>query len=51
MGGIALGKGVTSSGLLDVMDDVIRGVVEPLRPFEIVMTLSLIILVREHRLV
>ena len=45
-----MGKGVMSSGLLDVMDDVIRSVVTPLKPYEIVMTLSFIILVRKHRL-
>ncbi|KAJ3520396.1 hypothetical protein NM688_g9168 [Phlebia brevispora] len=45
MGGIALGKGVTSSGLLDVMDDVIRHTVEGLSPYTIVLTLSCIVLV------
>jgi phosphate transporter len=45
MGGIALGKGVTSSGLLDVMDEVIRGMVQGLSTYTVVLVLSVIVLV------
>lgn len=45
MGGIALGKGVTSSGLLDVMDEAIHHMVEGLSSYTVVLTLSCIILV------
>ena len=45
MGGIALGKGVTSSGLLDVMDDGIREMISGLSLYTVVMVLSLIVLV------
>ncbi|KAI0077806.1 Sodium/sulfate symporter [Panus rudis PR-1116 ss-1] len=45
MGGIALGKGVTSSGLLDVMDDMIRDTIEGLSMYTVVMVLSVIVLV------
>lgn len=45
MGGIALGKGVTSSGLLEVMGDVIGEVVDGLSPYAVVLTLSCIVLV------
>lgn len=47
MGGIALGKGVTSSGLLEVMDDVIRHIVDGLSPYAIVLTLSVVVLVSQ----
>lgn len=47
MGGIALGKGVTSSGLLDKMDTVIRDLVEGLSPYSIVLVLSMVVLVRD----
>lgn len=45
MGGIALGKGVTSSGLLDVMDDGIRDMISGLSLYTVVMVISLIVLV------
>lgn len=45
MGGIALGKAVTSSGLLQVMDDVIRKVIGDLDIFGVVVILSVIVLV------
>jgi len=45
MGGIALGKGVTRSGLLDVMDEVIRRMISDMSLYAVVMVLSFIILV------
>ncbi|EMD33375.1 hypothetical protein CERSUDRAFT_117988 [Gelatoporia subvermispora B] len=45
MGGIALGKGVTSSGLLVVLGDGIREIIAPLSPYSVVLVLSLIVLV------
>jgi len=45
MGGIALGKGVTSSGLLDKMDFLIRGLVEGRSEFGVVVVLTIVILV------
>ena len=45
MGGIALGKGVTSSGLLEVMDDIIRDIVDGLSEYTVVIVLSGIVLV------
>ena len=45
MGGIALGKGVTSSGLLDKMDILIRGLVEGRSEFGVVVVLTIVILV------
>jgi len=45
MGGIALGKGVTSSGLLDIMDDKIRDLIEDLSLYTVVLVLSVIVLV------
>ena len=45
MGGIALGKGVTSSGLLDKMDVLIRRFVEGRSEFGVVVVLTLVILV------
>ncbi|EPQ53940.1 SPX-domain-containing protein [Gloeophyllum trabeum ATCC 11539] len=45
MGGIALGKGVTSSGLLENMDDVIRKLVEGLSLYSVVIVLSIVVLV------
>lgn len=49
MGGIALGKGVTSSGLLDVLDDVIRHVIEGKSLYTVVLVLSGIVLVSLRR--
>lgn len=46
MGGIALGKAVQSSGLLDELDVVIRGVVSGLSLSVVVLVLSVIVLVR-----
>lgn len=45
MGGIALGKGVTSSGLLDKMDILIRKLVEGRSEFGVVVVLTIVILV------
>lgn len=45
MGGIALGKGVTSSGLLEVMDVVIRDLVDGLSLYTVVLVLSPVVLV------
>ncbi|KAF5345994.1 hypothetical protein D9758_013862 [Tetrapyrgos nigripes] len=45
MGGIALGKGVTSSGLLDVMGDLIRDLVDGYSLYNVVLILSPIVLV------
>lgn len=45
MGGIALGKAVVSSGLLTTMDDGVRGLVEGLGLYEIVLVLSVVVLV------
>lgn len=45
MGGIALGKGVTSSGLLDKMDVLIRKLVEGRSEFGVVVVLTTVILV------
>lgn len=45
MGGIALGKGVVSSGLLEIMDIVIRKLVEGYRLYTVVLILSPIVLV------
>ncbi|ESK87596.1 phosphate transporter [Moniliophthora roreri MCA 2997] len=45
MGGIALGKGVTSSGLLDIMGDVIKDAVQGFELYQVVMILSPIVLV------
>ncbi|KAF9072552.1 SPX domain-containing protein [Rhodocollybia butyracea] len=45
MGGIALGKGVTSSGLLDILGDLIRKLVEGFSLYAIVLILSPIVLV------
>ncbi|KAF4597064.1 low-affinity phosphate transporter [Pleurotus pulmonarius] len=45
MGGIALGKGVESSGLLEVMDTHIRDLVEGLGIYTVVMVLTPIVLV------
>ncbi|TRM57048.1 SPX domain-containing protein, partial [Schizophyllum amplum] len=45
MGGIALGKGVMSSGLLEVMDGIIRDMVEGLSLYNVVLILSPVVLV------
>ncbi|KAF8885479.1 SPX domain-containing protein, partial [Infundibulicybe gibba] len=45
MGGIALGKGVVSSGLLEVMDESIRGLVEGFSVYNVVLILAPIVLV------
>lgn len=45
MGGIALGKGVTTSGLLDVMDEIIRGIIADMSLYSVVLVLSGIVLV------
>jgi phosphate transporter len=48
MGGIALGRGVTSSGLLESMDRVIRGLVDGLSLYAVVLVLSAVVLVSAH---
>ncbi|GJE85621.1 sodium/sulfate symporter [Phanerochaete sordida] len=45
MGGIALGKGVTESGLLDVMDEGIRRLVDGLSEYTVVVVLSVVVLI------
>jgi phosphate transporter len=45
MGGIALGKGVTSSGLLTVLDGLIRHLVNGLSLYTVVLVLSPVVLV------
>jgi hypothetical protein len=45
MGGIALGKGVTSSGLLDKMDYLIRQLVEGRSEFGVIVVLTTVVLV------
>lgn len=49
MGGIALGKGVMSSGLLDVLDGAIRDLVDSFTLYSVVMILSPIVLVSRFR--
>ena len=49
MGGIALGKGVMSSGLLDVLDGAIRDLVDGFTLYTVVMILSPIVLVSRFR--
>ena len=49
MGGIALGKGVMSSGLLDVLDGAIRDLVDGFSLYSVVMILSPIVLVSRSR--
>jgi di/tricarboxylate transporter len=50
MGGIALGKGVMSSGLLEVMDVLIRDLVDGLSLYTVVLVMSPVVLVRFHGL-
>ncbi|KAJ7082710.1 SPX domain-containing protein [Mycena belliarum] len=45
MGGIALGKGVTSSGLLEVLDGLIRDLLVGFELYEVVLILSPVVLV------
>jgi phosphate transporter len=45
MGGIALGKAVTSSGLLEVLDGSIRSLVNGLSLYTVVLVLSVVVLV------
>ncbi|KAJ7053590.1 SPX domain-containing protein [Mycena amicta] len=45
MGGIALGKGVTSSGLLEVLDVLIRDLLEGVSLYNVVLILSPVVLV------
>jgi len=46
MGGIALGKGVTASGLLDDADVLVRELVKGLPLYGVVVVLSAVVLVR-----
>jgi len=48
MGGIALGKAVDSSGLLNVMDDLIRDMINGLTLAGVVAVLSVVVLVRPY---
>ena len=45
MGGIALGKGVMFSGLLTIMDTIIRDLVNGLSLYSVVLILSPVVLV------
>lgn len=45
MGGIALGKGVTSSGLLDIIGDHIKDLVSGFHLYTVVLLLSPMVLV------
>ncbi|KAJ7816533.1 SPX domain-containing protein [Mycena olivaceomarginata] len=45
MGGIALGKGVTQSGLLEVLDGIIRDLLDGVSPYNVVLILSPVVLV------
>ena len=45
MGGIALGNGVKSSGLMDTMDDIILRMLEGRQLWSVVVMLSVIVLV------
>ncbi|KAJ6489019.1 SPX domain-containing protein [Mycena sanguinolenta] len=45
MGGIALGKGVTQSGLLQVLDEIIRQLLDGVTPYNVVLILSPVVLV------
>lgn len=45
MGGIALGKGVSSSGLLDILGDKIESFVSDLSLNSVVLVLTVIVLV------
>ena len=47
MGGIALGNGVVSSGLLEVMDDIISKLIQGVPMYAVVLILSPIVLVSE----
>jgi hypothetical protein len=49
MGGIALGRGVTSSGLLDKMDILIRGLIDGQSEFGVVVVLTAVVLVSHAR--
>lgn len=49
MGGIALGKGVMSSGLLEILDKIIRDLVQGYSLYSVVLILSPIVLVRLPR--
>lgn len=46
MGGIALGKGVTNSGLLETMDAIIRELLNGFSLYTVVLILSPVVLVR-----
>ena len=45
MGGIALGQGITSSGLLDKMDILIRRLIDGQSEFGVVVVLTTVVLV------
>ena len=45
MGGIALGNGVTNSGLLEVLGDGIRSLISDMELYPVVLLLSCIVLV------
>lgn len=48
MGGIALGKAVVTSGLLDTMDGGIRRMVEGLPLYEVVLALSAVVMASRY---
>lgn len=47
MGGIALGKGVSSSGLLDILGELIKDLIDGLSIQIVVPVLSIIVLVMQ----
>jgi phosphate transporter len=47
MGGIALGKGVMSSGLLEVVDIILRKMINGYSLYRVVLILSPVVLVRD----
>lgn len=49
MGGISLGKGVESSGLLSVTDVMIRHLIQDLSLYEVVLVLSTVVLACKYR--
>ena len=50
MGGIALGDGVRSSGLMNTMDGIIHRMLEGRTLYSVVVVLSIIVLILENNL-
>jgi phosphate transporter len=48
MGGIALGKAVDSSGMLVIMDEFVRHLIDGLSLYRVVLVLSIVVLVSER---